>query len=568
MTEEQAVDFATALEHSPGSYARLLSQARSGDPEDWKLGFVVRHLQPPVLNAFLADPETRVPISEGVAWGLGELGVPSEAIIRALFEMLENGGDYDAWWCAAEALEKLGQGDATDLKKRTLTRTPWNDLGYCLEHLSERAAAIGIVRQARFDNTESVIVPRCRDALQSDDYHVLKNAVWVLERLRINDTETIDALADLYHRALDRSDTMRPRIAEAFGEIADPRVRELLEREVGSAKYFRTRAYAALGLGRIGDQRSLPTLEHALQSETDHSVVPYLSDAIYAIQDSRRRSIQQTLRDSPWPENGMISDNSNFWYGVPQIYDAFASAEDPQNVGLNFLLSRIEVGAESVLELGMGTGRLTFHALTSRPDLQSWIAVDASPQMCDYAASKAKFALSSDTRLEILQAASHELGIVADQSMDYVVSSWAFPSKMWDQARAREELEEVYRVLKPGGRLLTLGWDEQFQDELSELWYRFVPEPDFRRETLEEWQGRRRSRLNSTRNCGLTFAVRNLRVPLVYPRVEDAAANLGFLFGQSAGKWVARHGYREFAIGVGITDDSRESILGALQNWS
>ena len=124
-----------------------------------------------------------------------------------------------------------------------------------------------------------------------------------------------------------------------------------------------------------------------------------------------------------------------------------------------------------------------------------------------------------------------------------------------------EEVSEVCRVLRPGGLLITLGWDEQFRDELSELWYRFVPEPDFRRESLEEWRARRRARIESPRNCGLAFVAQGLRVPLLFSTPVDAARTLGYLFGHSAGEWVAKQRRTEFSIDVGVTLDKRESLV-------
>jgi len=479
--------------------------------------------------------------------------------------LLENGWDYDAWWCAAEAIEKLTQADGTDLKKRSLTGEQWDNLEYCLDKLDQRPAVIGVLRLATFENTASVIVPRCREALESTDRKLVQNSVWILERLRVADNETLGALSTLYSHAKDLSQSMRPRIVEAFGQIAAPATRELLEHEVKNAVYFRTRAYAAMGLGRIGDIRSVAPLRQALHQEEESSVVPHIADALYAILDPRIRAIQQVARDSRWPENGMIADESNYWYGAPEVYDAFANAEDPQGVSLDYALRLVPEGADVVLELGIGTGRLTFHAMRTRPDIKSWVGIDASPAMCEFTQAKSRFVPGVADRLTVHHALSESLPL-PDESVDIVISAWAFPSRTWDQDRAVAELREVRRVLRPNGKLLTIGWDEHFRDELSELWYRFVPEPDFRRERLDEWRARRRARLSSTRNCSLTFILRNLKVPLLFATPEEAARTIGFLFGHSAGEWVAAQRRTEFAIGVGITCDDRESIEKSLES--
>ena len=562
MSEHEVRAFVAGITHDEGTYRQLFSHAISNTEADWSLGFVVMRLDPVLVEATLRGLD-EAPSSQGMALGLGELRSDTPAITQALFNMLKARNDYDAWWCAADALEKLGHGDATDLKKRTLVDPEWSDLPFCLERLGQRPAVIGVLRNARLENTQSVIVPRCREALEAEDRREVQNAVWLLERLRVSDHETLMALSRLHEHAEDLSQSMRPRIVEAFGQIAAPQVRDLLEHEVVKARYFRTRAYAATGLGRIGDPRSLPSLKNALRSESEPSVVASISEAIYAIQDPRVRAVQQVVRDSRWPENGMIVDESNYWYGAPEVYDAFANAEDPQGVSLDYLLDFIPNDA-SVLELGMGTGRLTFHGLRSRNDIRHWTAVDASEVMCHHAKTKSVFQPGLASRLSVINGNSSTLPF-SDETFDVVVSAWAFPSRTWNRYVARAELREVHRVLKPQGCLITLGWDELFQDELSQLWYRFVPEPDFRQETLDEWRSRRRSRLSSTRNCGLTFKVRTLRVPLLFPTPEESAHTLGFLFGHSAGEWIARERRTEFSIDVGVTHDTREQIEHTLE---
>jgi SAM-dependent methyltransferase/HEAT repeat protein len=545
------------------AYRDVFEGAQSGTRPDWSRGFVIRHLDPIVVEDTLSGLQEAPPASEGTAWGLGELGADTPMILKTLYTMLEQCKDYDAWWCAAEALEKLNQGDQVELKKRTLTGSQWRDLDYCLDNLDERAAVIGVLRQARLENTASVIVPKCRAALGSSERREVQNAVWLVERLRIADPDTMSALFELYDRAEDLSESMRPRIVEALGYIASPLTRELLEGAVSHAGYFRTRAYAAIGLGRIADQRSLPALRSAMSQEHEPSVLRHISDALYAILDPRIRSLNRVARDAHWPENGMIVDESNNWYGSPEIYDAFATAEDPQGVSLDYMLDLLPRPTPSILELGMGTGRLTLHALRSRADFEHWTALDASAAMCEHTRARARFQPGLANRLSVIHARSASLPF-PDETFDAVVSAWAFPSRTWDRRVAWAELREAHRVLRPGGRLLTLGWDEAFQDELSELWYRFVPEPDFRRETLNEWRARRRARIDSTRNCHLTFVAKNLRVPLLFATPEEAAETLGFLFGNSAGEWVCKQRRTEFSIAVGVTSDSKERIATIL----
>lgn len=531
---------------------------------DWNVGFMLPYLNLDWVADIIADNRRALAKSEGIAWGLGEAGSDDERIVDFLYYVCEECTDYDAWWCAADALEKLRIGDATDLKKRTLKGKEWNDLEHCLSHLSDRAAVIGVLRLARVENTKTIIIPRCRKILETGNRKEIQNAVWILERLRVDDEETIRSLFRLYSEAEDRSHTLRPRIVEAFGQIAAPTTRPLLELALKEAKYYRTRAYAALGLGRIGDSRSLGILQQALETEEDERVIAYVSDAIYSVKMTSKRILNQRVRTSGWPENGMIYDQSNDWYGNPATYDKFSYAEDPLGLSLGFALSLVPIGMESVVDLGTGTGRFTLFAAENRPDIKKIYSIDANAAMHEFLKEKLRLSGSIGNKIEPMLA-NMSLLPFPDNSIDTVISSWAFPSSMWNVQSCLRQVKEVHRVLKSHGCLVTVGWDEAFRDQLSELWYRFVPEPDFRRESIEEWRKRRRARIHSPRNCYLTFVKKNFRVPLLFDNPEEASAVIGHLFGSSAGEWVSQQQRCEFSINAGITYDSRSDLERSVQ---
>ena len=529
---------------------------------DWNVGFLIPHLNVGKVIDVLTQDRAALSRSEGIAWGLGEAGNDDRRIIDFLYFVTESCLDYDAWWCAADALEKLGECDSTDLKKRTLKGGEWADLNYCLSHLEQRAAIIGALKLARVENTSSVVVPACRVALRSVNRATVQNAVWLIERLRLKDDSTIEELLRLYEKAEDLSHTLRPRIVEALGQIGAPEVRPLLEEALQNARYYRTRAYAAQGLGKIGDQRSLPILKEALAREQDERVIGEIAQAIYSLEHPQRRKFFERMRRAFWPENGMIVDQSNDWYTNPEVYDRFSSAEDPLGTSLTLALSYLPPEARIIADLGTGTGRFALLAAEQLPNLEKVYALDANPSMHNFLSKKLRMLGGLGNRVEPLEG---NLGVLPfeDQTLDAVISSWAFPSKMWQLEVCLKEVREVLRVLKPNGVLITVGWDETFRDQLSELWFRFVPEPDFRRETMEEWRRRRRDKIRSPRNCHLTFVKRNLRVPLLFSSPEDAAFVLGNLFGFAAGQWVSDQQRCEFSIRVGITRDTRRMLVEA-----
>src|SRR4029079_472900 len=99
---------------------------------------------------------------------------------------------------------------------------------------------------------------------------------------------------------------------------------------------------------------------------------------------------------------------------------------------------------------------------------------------------------------------------LSDGSVDLAVSSWGFPSRVWDEPQAYEELAEVHRVLSEKGVFITIGWDEDFADEMTEVWYKFVMEKEYYFDSLSEYRRRKRAKIKSARNCGLTLVKRRL----------------------------------------------------------
>lgn len=565
LAQQVAEEFGRLIRDNRAYYEDLLLATRTLPVRnyDCNLGYMVPQMQPDILAPLLVRYGDILLASEGLSWGLGELGSEDDRIIDFLYMVCECCENYDAWWCAADALEKLRAGIATDILKRTLPHAPsddaWSSLDHCFAHLEQRPARIGILRLANYENTESEIVPRLVEALELSEERVVESAIWILERLRVSEPSLLRRLHDLYGRAEDVGHSLRPRVAEALGAIADARSRSLLEEALTSAEYFRTRAYAAQGLGLIGKPESLAVLDRQFAVEEDPRVIQYISEAIQEIQDPDRRALNELRRTAGWPENGMIVDETNKWYANPEIYETFSNAEDPEEIAFRYALSLIPPGGTSVLDIGTGTGRFARLIESEVSGVDRVVAFDIQQEMLKFLAEKVR----AEGGPLLVRGDATELPF-GDESFDAVVSSWGFPSDMWDREMCRLQVAEVKRVLRPAGVLITIGWDESFQDELSEMWYRFVPEPEFRRETLQEWRRRRRQKITSPRNCHLTFIKKNVRLSVRFESVLEASSVFGFLFGFDAGVWVADRGQREFSMSVGVTYDDRTKLERAL----
>ena len=106
---------------------------------------------------------------------------------------------------------------------------------------------------------------------------------------------------------------------------------------------------------------------------------------------------------------------------------------------------------DKVLEVGCGTGSLTLKAKEYTGLEGEVVGIDASPEALDIARDKAARAGMSIT----FQHALIEDIPYPDDQFDVVLSSFMIHHLPSDDAR-RQGLAEVYRVLRPGGRLLIL----------------------------------------------------------------------------------------------------------------
>ncbi|GAC1322657.1 MAG: hypothetical protein NVSMB25_18090 [Thermoleophilaceae bacterium] len=101
---------------------------------------------------------------------------------------------------------------------------------------------------------------------------------------------------------------------------------------------------------------------------------------------------------------------------------------------------------ETAVDVGAGTGLLTL-PLAEQLD-QVW-AIDISPSMVDYLETKARSAGLDNVRTAVASAISLPL---VDAGADLIVSNYCF-HHLRDSDKERA-LNEVYRVLRPGGRLV------------------------------------------------------------------------------------------------------------------
>jgi arsenite methyltransferase len=118
--------------------------------------------------------------------------------------------------------------------------------------------------------------------------------------------------------------------------------------------------------------------------------------------------------------------------------DSFAGVGNPH------LRSNVQPG-EKVLDLGSGAGLDAIIAAAQAGPTGKVIGIDLNPSMCRKAAANAS---ATAARFECLEGRMEEIP-VPSETVDVVISNGVINLSF----RKRRVMEEIYRVLKPGGRI-------------------------------------------------------------------------------------------------------------------
>lgn len=251
------------------------------------------------------------------------------------------------------------------------------------------------------------------------------------------------------------------------------------------------------------------------------------------------------------------------WYEEPEIYDKFSTYEDFEGVCFKEI-SKILAGKQlnNPIDLCAGTGRATDYLL-SLPFKGMVYAVEKSDQMCAYLEKK------YDWRVVLIKAETANLidhPLRNNIKSNLIVSRFGFPSKIWDKKQAWEELVAVDSLLEDDGLFITIGWDEEFNDELNEMFYKHVPD-GIQADSFDEWKEERKSCIRSPRNAHLTWLKTGIETKLAFPSLQESVYIMGTLFGESALKEIVENNKTEWSMRMSITINDKSSIQEILKNY-
>ena len=536
---------------------------------DWNIGSILQHFNfndiikvlddiPPNRRGYLYD-------SIGLCWVLGECPYKNDKVINFLYEAIENGRNSESWWKAAFSLEKITGKNAINNLKRSLKNYGSISLEESLNNISDKKNVINILLNANSGVIRETIYPclKTRFELSTDEKELI-NIIWLLGRLRLYDENMLNKSLEILNTTT--SYEVKYYILQAM--IDDPKniyieyFRNFIQSDDNLIKKM-----AIIGLGEIGSTADVKILEQFLQEETSSNIIAQLSKSIYKIKNRYFNTQGNFTRKYMVNENGLIGDDSDKWYADASIYNLFSEAEDPENICFSLIFNRVlskNIKIKNPIDLATGTGRAAKYILNNISYDGKLYAVDYSQQMLDYfdrTISRQKYYVKN---IELVHSKIQDFEIPQEEKSTFIISSFGFPSKISDNERCKQELENVYNMLDENGIFVTLGWDETFNDELNAMWYRYVPD-NIKAANFEEWRKIRESSISSARNCNLTWYKQNIQVPLLYDTLEETINVMGHLFGRDAALEVLKSKRTMWWMSMGITWDDKKSLSKTLK---
>ncbi|MCK4794594.1 MAG: HEAT repeat domain-containing protein [Desulfobacteraceae bacterium] len=531
---------------------------------DWNVGSLIQHWDPVVVSNILPKiQQVELLNSIGMTWGLGQLKSTARNIVDFLREAVKSSENSDAWWRAAYSLEVLGLELAVDYLKANLRNRHIYSYDYCLKHFSDRRAIIGLLLIIDSTNLPFLIKDIERFFVGSGRAEKL-NAAWLVGRLRLEDPKLMVYMREQlespdyeisYYTLL----TLR--------ELASEQFRGYFENVLCVHDDPLYRSVSAHALASIANSDSIPILKQSLLTEESDRVRGSITKAIDTILTACESELVVLKKTSDWHENGMIKDEADKWYANPEMYHIFSESQDPNNICFEIVRSVLK-NHEVVnpVDLGTGTGRLAWQIMDNVPFTGHLFCVDKSKEMIRFLSRRVRRQVRASSIMKPQWSSIDEFPRERpDIESSLVVSSFGFPSRVFNPEVALKELKAISELLTDKGLLITIGWDETFNDELSEMWYKFVPDALYA-DNFEDWRRKRADRIKTPRNCGLNWYARRIVVPLRFRSIAQAAEVVGHLFGRSAAEWIIRTNKLSWQISMGITVDSGAAIKARLSS--
>ncbi len=244
-------------------------------------------------------------------------------------------------------------------------------------------------------------------------------------------------------------------------------------------------------------------------------------------------------------DNALIKNGK--WYNYPDTYNTFSFSEDKGEKCFNIIRQYItDNGIKIVnpIDLGTGTGKV-YEKLIKHLEYKGKVyLVESNKYMIEYLKRKYKEAT-------IIESEIINFNIQPEKS-NFIISSFGFPSNLFDRNQSVKELKNVYENLSEDGILITIGWNEKWDDELSLLWKKYIDEKP-------------KSSIKTIRNCNLTWYKQDIKTYLEFENKEQMLHIMKKLFGKHAEIDYSNSNKLKWDMNMGITINTKKEIENILK---
>lgn len=240
--------------------------------------------------------------------------------------------------------------------------------------------------------------------------------------------------------------------------------------------------------------------------------------------------------------------NNDNWYDYPQIYNSFSFAEDTDKKCIEVVKNKIindKIIITNPIDLGTGTGKI-YDQLLKEINFEGhvWL-IENNKNMLDFIKEKYK----GNNEIKIINNSISDFRI-ENQISNFIISSFGFPSCMYDANKTLEELKNVYENLLNDGVFITIGWNEKWNDEVSDMWKRY---------TYKKFD----DNLMGARNCGLNWLENDINTSLKFKNIKEKNCILNNLFGDII---ELDSNKLEFKLNMGVTFNTKEELKNIIKN--
>lgn len=237
----------------------------------------------------------------------------------------------------------------------------------------------------------------------------------------------------------------------------------------------------------------------------------------------------------------LIKDSK--WYDYPEVYSIFSNAEDKNQICIKIIKEYIKDNKLEITnptDLGTGTAKLYEQLLKDTNYNGNIYLIESNCFMNDYLKTKYK------NEINIVQTSIEDFDLKNNKS-NFIISSFGFPSTLFNKDKCLKELKNVYKNLLEDGIFITIGWNEKWNDELNNLWKKYICDNS-------------KKEITTPRNCNLSWYKNDIKTTLEFNNIDERDYVLYSLFGEDAENDYKDSNKLKWDMLMGITINTKKEL--------